>query len=98
MENKTDKDLELIHSVKEIAESIYHLRNTAYYNYSTLVEQVIQERITEKMYIEIILDGLLDFCDEERFADIYRQLYRYVYYKYPDIVGEHAAMFQAIFE
>lgn len=98
MENKPDKEQELLHAVNEIAESIHHLRNTAYYHYATLVKQVMQNKITGEMNIELIMDGLLDFCDEDRFIEIYRQLCRHVYYKYPSLVGEHVALFRAIFE
>ena len=80
MENKSNNDHELLHAVTEIVESIHHLRNTAYYHYAALVKQVIQDQITGEMNIELIMDGLLDFCDEERFIEIYRQLCRPVSY------------------
>lgn len=98
MENKSNKEQELLRAVTEIAESIHHLRNTAYYHYTALVKQVIQNQITSEMHIELIMDGLLDFCDEERFIEIYRQLCRHIYYKYPALVGEHVALFRALFE
>lgn len=56
MENKPDKEQELLHAVNEIAESIHHLRNTAYYHYATLVKQVMQNKITGEMNIELIMD------------------------------------------
>ena len=45
-----------------------------------------------------IMDGLCDFCDEIRFIDLYRSLCRHIYYQYPQLVGEHVALFRALFE
>lgn len=92
----TDKDL--LKSVEEFALQIKHLRDQAYKQYSSLVQQTLREQITDIQSIEKIMDGLLDFCDEERFIEIYRQLCRHVYHKYPELVGEHIAIFRAQFE
>jgi hypothetical protein len=40
------------------------------------------------------MDGLCDFGDEKRFLDLYRSLCRHVYYRYPEIVGEHIVLFR----
>ena len=88
----------LLQSVKELALQINDLRNRAYRQYSALVQQVLSDQISDKESIEKILDGLLDFCDEERFIDIYRQLCRHIYHRHPTLVGEHVALFRAQFE
>ena len=91
-------DDNLLQSVKELALQINDLRNRAYRQYSALVQQVLSDQISDKESIEKILDGLLDFCDEERFIDIYRQLCRHIYHRHPTLVGEHVALFRAQFE
>ena len=91
-------DDNLLQSVKELALQINDLRNRAYRQYSALVQQVLSDQISDKESIEKILDGQLDFCDEERFIDIYRQLCRYIYHRHPTLVGEHIALFRAQFE
>ena len=55
-----------------IAEGINKLRDTAYSHYSSLVEQVLRDRITDEQQLERIMDGLCDFCDEIRFIELYR--------------------------
>ena len=91
-------DENLLQSVKELALQINDLRNRAYRQYSALVQQVLSDQISDKESIEKILDGLLDFCDEERFIDMYRQLCRHIYHSHPTLVGEHVALFRAQFE
>lgn len=70
----------------------------AYAHYSLLVEQVLKDQITDEQQLEQIMDGLCDFCDEIRFIDLYRSLCRHIYYQYPQLVGEHVALFRALFE
>lgn len=69
----------------------------AYFHYSVLVEQVLKNQISEEQRLEQIMDGLCDFCDESRFIELYRSLCRHIYYQYPQLVGEHVAMFRALF-
>ena len=52
----------------------------------------------DEQRLEQIMDGLCDFCDESRFIDLYRSLCRHIYYQYPQLVGEHVALFRALFE
>lgn len=91
-------DENLLQSVKEVALQINDLRDRAYQQYSVLVKQVLSDQISNKQSIEKIMDGLLDFCDEERFIDIYRQLCRHIYHRHPTLVEEHVALFRAQFE
>ena len=85
-------------TTEEIVEGIRKLRDTAYAHYSLLVEQVLKDQITDEQQLEQIMDGLCDFCDEIRFIDLYRSLCRHIYYQYPQLVGEHVALFRALFE
>ena len=84
--------------LRNIVEGISKLRDIAYAHYSLLVEQVLKDQITDEQQLEQIMDGLCDFCDEIRFIDLYRSLCRHIYYQYPQLVGEHVALFRALFE
>ena len=86
------------HVIGSIVDGIATLKNAAYQQYSSLVDSIVCDHITEEREIERIMDGLLDFCDEERFIEIYRKLCRHIYYHYPELVGEHVALFRAQFE
>ena len=65
---------------------------------TVISEQVLKDQITDEQQLEQIMDGLCDFCDEIRFIDLYRSLCRHIYYQYPQLVGEHVALFRALFE
>lgn len=85
-----------LNEIKEIVEGITSLTNAAYQHYSALVDAVLRDEITDAKQIERIMDGLVDFGDDNRFIDINRKLCRHVYYNYPELVGEHVALFLAI--
>ena len=85
-----------LNEIREIVEGITALTNAAYQHYSALVDAVLRDEITDAKQIERIMDGLVDFGDDNRFIDIYRKLCRHVYYNYPELVGEHVALFLAI--
>jgi len=87
--------------LKELEETIRalnRLRDSAFAQYSTLVDSVLRDEISDQRQLERIMDGLLDFCDEERFLQIYKKLCRHIFYRYPQLVGEHVALFRAQFE
>lgn len=84
--------------IRDAVESISSLRNSAYSHYRDLVDLVLKDKITDERWIEEIMDGLLDFCDEQRFFELYRSLCRHIYYRYPQLVGEHVSLFRAQFE
>ena len=85
-------------AIREIVQEISRLMDAAYQQYSRLVEQVLNGRITEEREIERIMDGLVDFGDDPRLLELYKTLCRHVYYKYPALVGEHTALFRLQFE
>ena len=69
-----------------------------YVHYQSLVTAVLANQITSEREIEAIMDGLLDFCDDEKFLALYKTLCRHVYHQYPQLVGEHVNLFRLQFE
>ena len=86
-----------MNELRDIVDEISRLRDMAYFHYSVLVEQVLKNQISEEQRLEQIMDGLCDFCDESRFIELYRSLCRHIYYQCPQLIGEHVAMFRALF-
>ena len=69
-------------------------KKTIYAHYSQAVASVMTGRITAEKEIERIMDGLLDFADDELFLVLYKKLCRHVYNSYPRMVSEHIALFR----
>ena len=97
-ESKNDKEYaEAFEQIRELAQAMSALYDNAYQVYSDMVSSVLNDWITEEKDIEHIMDGLLDFCEDERFLKLYKDLCRHVYYHYPKMVGEHVALFRLLF-
>ena len=73
-------------------------KKTIYSYYVQAVASVLAGRITAENEIERIMDGLLDFGDDESFLALYKKLCRHVYNFFPQMVGEHIALFRMQFE
>ena len=69
-----------------------------YAHYSQAAASVMTGKITAENEIERIMDGLLDFGDDEQFLGLYKKLCRHVYNSYPQMVSEHIALFPMQFE
>ena len=85
-------------AIREIVQEISRLMDAAYQQYSRLVEQVLNGRITEEREIERIMDGLVDFGDNPRLLELYKTLCRHIYYKHLALVKGHIALFRLQFE
>ena len=85
-------------AIDEIIQEISRLTDTAYQQYSRLVEQVLSGRITEEREIERIMDGLVDFGDDPRLLELYKTLCRHIYYKHLARVKGHIALCRLQFE
>lgn len=69
-----------------------------YFHFEELVNRIISRRITEQTDIEKVMDGLLDFGDDDRFLALYKRLCRYAFNMYPQMVAEHIHLFRLQYE
>ena len=88
----------LLETIKGTVKEIRKLYDLAYCQYSSAVDEVLAGRLTDEKQIERILDGIIDFGDDERFLKLSKKLCRHIYYKYPQIVGDFVSMFRLLFE
>lgn len=80
---------EALEAAKETVEALNKLTDQALAQYTALVDSAVAGHITDERELEHIMDGLLDFGDDLRFLEIYKRLCRYIFYKHPQMVGEH---------
>lgn len=73
-------------------------KKVIYAHYVQLVDSVISGHISTEKEIERIMDGLIDFGDDEHFLTLYKKLCRHVFYTFPQMVGEHIHLFRLQFE
>ena len=69
----------LLQSVSAIAEQMQGLQAVAVAQYTPVVETIIATRSRDVRQIEQTLDGLLDFCGNEKALLLYRRLCRHYF-------------------
>lgn len=80
---------DFVSSISGIVAELSALMDTAYVQYSSCVDAILRDELTDIVRIEKIMDGLCDFGDDERFLELYKRLCRHIYRRYPQLVGEH---------
>ena len=88
----------ILNDISALIAQFEEQKKIIYSHYIQAVASVMAGRITEENEIERIMDGLLDFGDDENFLALYKKLCRHVYNFYPQMVGEHIALFRMQFE
>lgn len=88
----------ILNEITELIAQLEEQKKTIYSHYVQAVASVLAGRITAENEVERIMDGLLDFGDDEKFHVLYKKICRHVYNFYPQMVGEHIALFRMQFE
>jgi hypothetical protein len=68
-----------LQSVSAIAKQMQGLQAVAVAQYTPVVETIIATRNRDVRQIELTLDGLLDFCDNEQALLLFRRLCRHYF-------------------
>ena len=89
---------EALEAAKETVEALNKLTDQALAQYTALVDSAVAGHITDERELEHIMDGLLDFGDDLRFLEIYKRLCRHIFYKHPQMVGEHIYLWRMQFD
>lgn len=76
-------------SISGIVAELNALVDAAYVQYSSCVDAILRDELTDIVQIEKVVDGLCDFGADERFLELYKRLCRHIYQRYPQLVGEH---------
>lgn len=89
---------QILKEITELVGLFEEQKKQIYKHFVNAVGLVISGKVTKEAEIERIMDGLLDIGDDEDFLALYKKLCRHVYNIYPQMVGEHIALFRMQFE
>ena len=70
-------------SINGVVAELNALMDTAYVQYSSCVDAILRDELTDIVQIEKVMDGLCDFGDDERFLELYKRLCRHIYQRPP---------------
>ena len=97
-EGDTMSEENILNDISALIAQFEEQKKMIYSHYIQAVAKVVAGRITAEKEIERIMDGLLNFGDDEKFLALYKKLCHHVYNFYPQMVGEHIAIFRMQFE
>ena len=86
-EGVTMSEENILNDISVLIAQFEEEKKMIYSHYIQAVAKVVAGRITAEKEIERIMDGLLDFGDDEKFLAFY-----------PQMVGKHIAIFRMQFE
>ncbi len=81
----------------KLIDACYQSASAAYEDYKRYTNQIICGEITDITTIERWMDALIDWHFDHRFISLYKRLCRYLFPKYPQLVGEHVLMFLKLY-
>jgi hypothetical protein len=93
----SDCDL-LLECVTDIAIQIQKLNKQAVYQYTPIVNGIIQTKNCDIPHIEHTLDGLLDFCGYDPALQLYRQLCRYYWDIDPEATASYIIAYREMWD
>ena len=79
-------------------QKLQQIYDNAYTIYTDAVNSLIAVEKPSEHEVERILDGLLDFCWDIRFLDLFKRLCRYIYPMYPLLVTDYVHLYDLQYE
>lgn len=84
--------------IMKIAEQLKALSNVAVLQYTDIVNDILDEKITDEQEIACILDGMLDFCQFNEMLLLFKQVCRGLYLKHPGLVYNYILYYREMWD
>ncbi len=91
----TDPNLE---GIKSLLASMQNLTHQAVQQYTPLVEALILSKTKDEYNIQHLLDGILDFCFDDKMLLLFKKLCRYYYYINPEATADYVHYYREMWD
>lgn len=85
-------------TIKDLCVRLQAVRDFAYTQYSNEVKHLLTNKSPSQTQAEHLLDGLLDFCGEERFLKLFKEVCRHLLPSYPSTVQAYIQLYHTQYE
>lgn len=85
-------------TIKELCVRLQAVRDFAYRYYSEEVKCLLADASPSQTQVEHLMDGLLDFCGEERFLLLFKEICRHLLPSLPSTVQEYIQLYRTQYE
>ena len=84
--------------IMKMAEQLKTLSNVAVLQYTNIVNDILDEKITDEQEIAFILDGMLDFCQFDEMLLLFNRVCRGLYLKHPGLVHDYILYYREMWD
>lgn len=84
--------------IKDLCVRLQAVRDFAYTQYSDEVRHLLTNKSPSQNQAEHLLDGLLDFCGEERFLKLFKEVCQHLLPSHPSAVQEYIHLYRTQYE
>lgn len=91
----TDKTFK---NLNELAEQRQEIYDKVYRAYTDAVNSMTAVLVPDEQQVGELFDGLLTFCDDKRFTELYKRLCRHVIALYPNLADNYIQLYHSKYE
>ena len=84
----------MLDNIRPLAAQIQALHQQVYFSYVPQVEYLISHGVKDDKEIQRLLDGLLDFCGDEKVLLLYKKLCRYYWDINPQATADYINIYR----
>lgn len=87
-----------LESLNELAEQRQEVYDRAYQVYTDAVNSMTAVLVPDEQQVGELFDGLLTFCDDKRFTELYKKLCRHIFALYPNLADNYIQLYHSKYE
>jgi len=80
-------------NIRRIVEEMQGLSKVAVVQYRSVVDNILNEKITDEHEIARVMDGMLDFCHFDEMLLLFKRLCRGLYPRHPQLVQDYISYY-----
>ncbi|MGF7231023.1 hypothetical protein [Arachidicoccus sp.] len=90
--------MNLIDDIRPLAKHLQQLQQLAYRQYLPQLESLTENKIKDDSTIQGLLDGILDFCGEEKMLLLFKKLCRYYFDINPQATARYIHFYREMWD
>lgn len=91
------EDINGLCEIKKIAKSIKSISESAFSIYKLIVEDICARKAVSEKELEEVLDGLLSLCISDKMLNLFKQVGRNFYDRYPEIITDYVMFYKEMY-
>lgn len=89
---------EELNGFKELAESINKITEDAFLIYEEQVDRIYLNKVKDEKEIERVIDGLLEYCYDEKILLLFKKICRYYYEINSAVTSEYVNIYRDLWD